>query len=546
MSRRPLLLACGLAAATCFARPAHAQTTGSSSGTTTGSGTENINMTYPNPNRALLLNGPSGGYIDVTNNPRPQNLNPTGCNFLDCEQDLQLTFSIVYSGFSNGDSDHIEVWAGTVDCTQDNNRTGTAVPHLCWKVNAGTGPVYATSAVTQDFTIYARDVLRYEQPGNTTQPYDPNFHSSSEGPTACKVQLSDAAVPISIYFIPVTSTFTAAGTAYEWTLNADSVAPPAPTSVTLNPGDTLLQVQWTSPGNDPDIVGFAVYSDPPAGGLTTGGCACGSTPGSGANSYAGGDADTTQSDATSSSCIDSGSGSDSSSLTDAPGEAAEEAAVDAEPDAPAAPEAGMAEASIEAGMEASTSADSGKGSGIDSGASTTPDAGTTCHPVNTGGGGACASFNLTSNVYVVGGTTTTTVGDASSDVEIIPVTTGDETTGSEGGVILSGGGISQINPTYKAGEIDDITATQLTLTGLTNGLNYVVVVTSIDGSGNVGPISEPPSCKQPEPTDDYWKTYKTDGGGASGCALGAGPSAPVFAVGILAAAAGLARRRRRR
>jgi hypothetical protein len=544
MSRRPFLLAGALVATTCLAPSARAQTASSSSGST-GTGTENINSPIPNPNRFLLQNGQ---YVDVTNNPRPQNLNPTGCNFLDCEQDLQLQFPITYSGFGQGDQQHIEVWAGTVDCTQDNNRTGTGVPHLCWKVNQGTGPLYATSAVTATFTVFARDVLRYEQPGNTMETWDPNFHSSSQGETACHVQTSDAMVPITIYFIPVDSTGSSqnGGTAYKWTLNADLVAPPAPTDVGLNPGDTLLQVTWTSPGNDPDIVGYAVWSDPPAGGSTTGGCTCGSTPGGGANSYIGGDAESTLADATQLVCPDTGV--DSSSATDGPSTSdVEEAGGDADLDAPMAPET-MAEASTDGGTDASPGGDSGKGSGIDSG-SAAPDASTkNCTKENSGGGGACASFNLTGRVTTVGGgSTTTTTGDAATDV-FVPVVTGDETTstGAEGGVTLSGGGISQIDPKFKAGEIDDITATQLTLTGLTNGLNYVVVVTTIDGSGNVGPISEPPNCKQPEPTDDYWKTYKKDGGGATGCALGGGPEAPVFAVGIIAAAAGLARRRRRR
>jgi MYXO-CTERM domain-containing protein len=127
------------------------------------------------------------------------------------------------------------------------------------------------------------------------------------------------------------------------------------------------------------------------------------------------------------------------------------------------------------------------------------------------------------------------------------VSTGDDSsvsTGAEGGVTLAGGGIASIDPHYKATEIDDKTATQITLTGLTNGLNYVVVVSSIDGSGNVGPVSTT-TCLQPEPTDDYWKTYKKNNGTTSGCTLDGGTGAPVFAMGIAAAAAALARRRRR-
>jgi hypothetical protein len=546
MPRRRLLFACACLVATTFAPDGHAQTSSSSSGGST-TGTDSINSPLPNPSRYLLG-------VNQTNNPRPQNLNPTGCNYLDCAQDLELQFSLIYSGFS---ADHIEVWAGTVDCTQDVNRTGTGVSHLCWQVAGFTGPLYATSAVNTQINVFARDVLRYENPGLTVQPYQPSFHSSSDGPSACKVQLSDAEVDVSIYFIPVNSTENAVGTAYSWPFKGDLVAPPAPLNVTLSPGDTLLKLNWESPGNDPDLVGFSIYSDPPAGGATTGGCSCGNAPGSGANSFAGGDASSTVSDAAVAQCMDA----QSDSVTSEDG-----AAADAEGDtstlADSDLDVAMSEASFpEASTEAGVTADSGgKGGGVDSGSSsgsgsgsgsssgTVGDAGMTkCIPTNMGGGGLCASFALTSGGFTIGsGTTTTTTGDASSDA-FVPVSTGDDSsvsTGAEGGVTLAGGGIASIDPHYKAAEIDDKTATQITLTGLTNGLNYVVVVSSIDGSGNVGPVSTT-TCLQPEPTDDYWKTYKKDGGTASGCALGGGTGAPVFAMGIAAAAAALARRRRR-
>ncbi len=92
-----------------------------------------------------------------------------------------------------------------------------------------------------------------------------------------------------------------------------------------------------------------------------------------------------------------------------------------------------------------------------------------------------------------------------------------------------------------------MTATSLTLTGLTNGVTYHVAVTSIDGSGNVGPVSVL-QCGKPGAVNDFWQSYKDDGGGASGCALESGSNAQtgsVFGLGMFAAAAALLRRRRR-
>jgi len=553
MLRRRLLLAFAcLATAGVADSDARAQITGSSSGGST-TGTESINSPVPNPGRKLLQNGT---YVDVTNNPRPQNLNPTGVNFTDCEQDLQLDFELNISGFQPGDAAHVEVWAGNIDCTQDANRTvsGAGVSHPCWQVAGSTGPQNAVTTVPLPYTVYARDVLRYEQiPASTsfTQPYQPAFHSSSEGASACNVQTSDAAVPLNIYFLPVNSSEQAIGTAYQYPLNTDLVAPPPPPSVTLQAGDTLLTVQWTNPGDDPDINGFAVWSDPPAGGSTTGGCSCGQAPGNGANSYIGGDS-AVAGDVTVYRCIDATADGEMDGevegATDGPEEAMEGAATEASTMEAAAPEASMPEASTDGATEAAAS-EGGTGSssgGItDGGARDAGDAGMmNCNPINTGGGGACNSYALTGNSFTVGTGSSTTEVDSSTVDE-----SGVVTSGGEGGVILGGVGIAEIAPQYKAGEVDDRTATNLTLTGLTNGHNYVVVVTSIDGSGNVGPVSTP-QCGQPEPTSDFWKTYKHDQGSATGCALEAGDGSssdlPLFALGLAATAAAFVRRRKTR
>jgi hypothetical protein len=112
-------------------------------------------------------------------------------------------------------------------------------------------------------------------------------------------------------------------------------------------------------------------------------------------------------------------------------------------------------------------------------------------------------------------------------------------------------GISEIAPQFAVpgGEFDDITQLSATIDGLTNGLNYVVVVTSIDGSGNVGPASTP-MCQSPAPVNDFYKTYReADGSTPSGsCTLeGAGipAQAPVTVMAFAGAFAAWLRRRRR-
>jgi hypothetical protein len=541
---RRLLLAFACLATVGIAPEARAQGTGSSSGGSTGGGSESINSPVPNPTRYLFQ---GGQYVDTTNNPRPQNLNPTGVNFTDCEQDLRLNFELNISGFSGS---HIEVWAGTIDCTQDTNRNqiSTATAHPCWEVAGRSGPLNAVTTAPMPYTVYARDVLRFTPApqANTSQQYDGTFHNSPNGATACTVQTSDAAVPINIYFIPVNSAEAASGTAYRYPLNTDLVGPPPPPSVTLQPGDSLLTVSWTSPGADPDIAGYAIWSDPPAGGATTGGCSCGSAPGNGANSYVGGDSAISAADGTVYRCIDAAADTEVDGeidgATDGTSDALVEGAVEASMMEGAAPEASMPmpEASTDGAPEAAASeAGTEAGTGSGGGAGDAGDAGmVNCNPINTGGGGACNSYYLTGGSHVVSGTGTTTVDDS-----------GTSSGGGDAGEALSGGGIASIDPKYKGYELDDRIPSPITLTGLTNGHNYVVVVTTIDAFGNVGPVSTP-QCGQPEPTSDFWKTYKSDNGSAAGCALEAGDGTssdlPLFALGIGATAAAFLRRRRTR
>lgn len=540
MVGRSLLLALAACIGAVLADPgsAHAQISGSSSGGLgVAAGSESITSPIPNPNRFLFQ---SGKYVDVTNYPRPQNLNPTGVNFSDCEQDLRLDFPLVISGFNPGDYAHIEVWAGTVDCTQDANRNNinAGVSQPCWRVHGDLPPQNAVSAYSMPaLSIYVRDVLRFEQPimmSGQNISYDGNYHDSANGKNACFVQTSDAGVQLSVYFIPIGPNHQAMGTAYQYPLNTDLVAPPPPYNVTLNAGDSLLQVKWTSPGNDPDIVGYAVFSDPPAAGATSGGCSCGSSLGNGANSYVPGAFGLPNGDA---SCTDA----EADAIDEGEAATAEAAAMDV------ATESAVGEAGGEAGMvgpEASVPEASSESGAADAGP-TGGGAGTgNC---SSGGitvgveGGACYSSALESHVFTVNG---------GGSTPILPTDdsgTSSGSVGAEGGVSLAGGGISSIDPKYEVGEIDDFTATQLTLTGLTNGDSYTVVVTSIDGSGNVGPVSTP-ACGTPQPTNDYWKTYKKDNGGALGCALESGTSndVPLFALGLAATAAAFIRRRTRR
>jgi hypothetical protein len=385
--------------------------------------------------------------------------------------------------------------------------------------------------------VYARDVLRYSQPPTSTdlsQPYDPDFSSSKAGPSACLVQPTDAAVPVSIFFIPVQPPSHAIGVAYEYSLSTDLVAPPPPSQAPLQSGDTLLTVDWSSPGNDPDIAGFEVYSDPPAGTTSSGGCGCGNAAGSSPSTVVvdGSMEDGMQCMAAQASIV----------KTDIPFD------VDADGLETSTPESGPGEASTDAAPASTDGAVEAEEGGLDAGAPRADAGGATdggggrpvtCSPPPSGG---CSDPALTNQQFLVGSANTdagtTAPGDDGGDG-------GDD--GGVVGVTLGGGGISTINSAYEASEIDTLSTTSLTLSGLTNGANYHVVIVSFDASGNYGPASNL-RCAKPGAVNDFWQSYKDDGGTANGCALERNSDAQtgsVFGLGIFAAAAALIRRRRR-
>ena len=227
---------------------------------------ESVSAANTNPERFLYENGVCAtcAATDVTRSPRPQNLNPLGINFTDCEQNLRMDFTLVVSGFSPGDDADLQAWAGSVDCTQDTNRSTTGGGlHPCWQVSQFTPPIAVQGPQTLTVSVYARDLLRYSgvsAPATPTQSYDPGFNASAEGESACHVQVTDAVVPLTIYFIPVNATSLTLGSAFSYSLRTDLVAPPPPCTIDAQGGAGSLDVQWASVEPDPDRVGFEVFT----------------------------------------------------------------------------------------------------------------------------------------------------------------------------------------------------------------------------------------------------------------------------------------------
>jgi hypothetical protein len=201
----------------------------------------------------------------------------------------------------------------------------------------------------------------------------------------------------------------------------------------------------------------------------------------------------------------------------------------------------------DSGTVSRTSADASDDAGDATMSATVPAVDAGCFYVKMGGStpsamlynaGTCASPNLSGGYSIDGGV----VEDAA-------------------GLVSASGGLSTIPCSYVLGvgsgcysgggeTVTGESTTGYTITGLTNGRTYDVVVASVDGYGNVGPAS---SCVHdfPAPVNDFLDMYANDGGKAGGgfCALlavGLAPGSPTAFGGVVAVAIALSRRRRKR
>ncbi len=464
---------------------AHAQT----SGTTTSGGAESVTASGQiNPNR--FING-------VLQAPRTMNLNPNGINYSDCISDMQLQFSVALSGFNAADLASMQIWASrAVDCTSPGARGIGGVLPTCWSLGQGTPADFiAVTTTTELFNIRVQDIV-----GPQNSPTTSYVH---QGVAACSVQPTYAAVPLSIWFLPLDSVGNPLGTAYNYPITADLVGPPPPVGINESVGDTLFNVNWT-PNVDADTAGYDVFIDP--------------IPGQEGASVA------TDGPLTQLICPDA-TVEASTATTAAVNEATNEAADDAMPDDA---EAAAAPASSTTPITPTSS-----------GCYNAP----IVNPSLPSANGLCKSTVLTAGIVIGAGTATSTeeFDEAGNviDSSVVSGTGGISTIPTANIVSLNAGATiaSESSGTY-------------TIVGLTNGVTYNVAVAAVDGSGNIGPASTV-VCDYPAPVVDFWNAYRNSGGLAGGgfCALEAVGLPVGSTVAFAGAGAGLlaiARRRWRR
>jgi hypothetical protein len=432
-----------------------------------------------NPER--FVNG-----VDLGQSTRPINLMPLGVNYQDCIEDMILQFPVAVSGFDGSES--LQIWASkSGDCTADTARgVGSNAVTTCWIVGQGFTAQRILTTTTMQFNVRVQDLVG---PQNAP-PSPPSF--VQQGPSACNAQGSSfVGVPITIFFVPVSSGNNMVGTPYKIQVATDLVGPPPPVGVTSGVGDSLFTVKWT-PNTDSDTQGYDVFVDPIPG----------------------------QEDAA------------------APNTDATPTATLVCPDATVASTV-LPEASTEGGDDGSSVDATSDAPSSDAGCFYEYVSGSTTGSSSGSSNNSCTSVVLTSAIVQDGGVPVQETDEAGNPIE--------------GGLVPANGGISTIPSNYLVGAgsagltISDKNTGTFTITGLRNGPpGYNVVVAAVDGSGNVGPPSME-VCDYPAPVNDFWNLYRQAGGRAGGgCALGAlgEPGPAVSGLALVAAASALARRRR--
>jgi len=156
---------------------------------------------------------------------RPADLTPDGINFDDCMQDQTLQFALTLTGF-NGES--LEAWASTSsDCAEDVNRIGPTP--TCWLVASAVPGLTTDVPTAETFDIRVQDLVGAEASPPTSATYQ------ALGQSACNAQPTFAAVPLTIYFLPITGDALATGSnPLEYPIATDLVGARGETGVTLS------------------------------------------------------------------------------------------------------------------------------------------------------------------------------------------------------------------------------------------------------------------------------------------------------------------------
>ncbi|AKU97329.1 hypothetical protein AKJ09_03993 [Labilithrix luteola] len=204
--------------------------------------TLDISPAYTGNPPSLPRIGPNGDILQK----RPLTLNPEGVSLQDCLDDQSIRFPLALADFEANAS--LQAWASTgADCTQQANRNSST--QLCWQVPNGKGfPL----TLNPNIDIPVRSIM-----SGAFDPRTPNATASICG----TVDLTTFSVQF-LYFTP--GQIATPAVSKNFTIQVDTIGPPAPTGLSHLPGNTRIRVSWDTIGEGGlvSLTGVNVYCDP--------------------------------------------------------------------------------------------------------------------------------------------------------------------------------------------------------------------------------------------------------------------------------------------
>jgi hypothetical protein len=192
---------------------------------------------------ALAQTKPSIRPIDQTKITRKQPLRtptnrPYWVSRADCVADDELTFNVQVT---TPNTNNFQVWAGSADCTQLNQRQGDQAE--CWRVYQG--QVVKSPA---NITIRAQDMVARHRPGTGSTGVPGDIEDCD----------SDIYIELGLYFMYVNDANEITSNTVKFTTGIDLEGPISPRLDSVSPADNQLLLKWTD-SNPGEFAGYRIY-----------------------------------------------------------------------------------------------------------------------------------------------------------------------------------------------------------------------------------------------------------------------------------------------
>jgi hypothetical protein len=183
---------------------------------------------------------------DGSNAPARSGINQFQISREDCDLDRGYSIPITLPDVSAFPLLNVEIWAGAVDCKDNNNRT-VATTQQCWKAFGGN-----IDRVTNpgNITLRVRDLLANDRTKQSTYV----------GPSSIDVCSRNTFTNVTAYFF-YSDGANVKGTATQLEFSVNTVPPAAPSEPAAVDGDGVVNVSWKPISGASTVQGYNVYCE---------------------------------------------------------------------------------------------------------------------------------------------------------------------------------------------------------------------------------------------------------------------------------------------